>query len=112
MARNSNSEYWKQVIKDQTSSGLVQVKWCEQNDVNIHNFRYWKNKIKRDENSGQKSTTPTWALVTANPDSKSKAPESKTGEIEIQIGKVNMTLRNSVDTNLFSDVIKVLMNYA
>lgn len=66
MARTSNLEYWEQVIADQTNSGLTQSKWCEQSDVNIHNFRYWKSRLKHDENSNHTSSTPTWTLVTAS----------------------------------------------
>ncbi|SHJ99070.1 hypothetical protein SAMN02745975_03396, partial [Geosporobacter subterraneus DSM 17957] len=89
MARTPNQDYWEQVIADQRDSGLTQVKWCEQNDVNIHNFRYWKNRLKRDENSNIISSATTWTLVTASsPTSTVKPSMSGTGEIDIQVGKV------------------------
>lgn len=112
MARAANVEYWQQVIADQENSGLTQAKWCEQNHVNIHNFRYWKNRLQRNENSNHTSSKPTWTLVTASSATSTVKPlESENGEIDIQVGKVKMTLRNSVDPNLLSDILGVLMHY-
>ncbi len=112
MARKSNVIYWEQVIADQRNSGLTQSTWCEQNDVNIHNFRYWKNRLKHDENSNHPSSKPTWTLVTASSATTTIKPsEFESGQIDIQVGKVKMTLRNSVAPNLLSDVLEVLMHY-
>lgn len=112
MKRTSNSQYWEQVIADQTNSGLTQVKWCEQNDVNIHNFRYWKSRIKGNKHSNDTPLKPTWMLVTKSSAAPTIKPsESETGQIDLKVGKVKMTLRNSVDSNLLSNVLEVLMQY-
>lgn len=112
MVRTSNLEYWEQVVLDQANSGLTQTKWCEQNAVKIHKFRYWKSKLKQYKCSNQKSSSPTWTLLTTSPTtSPVESSESKSGKIDIQVGKVKITLQNSVDQNFLSDVLEVLMHY-
>lgn len=49
MSKSSNPELrkkWEQRISDYKESGLTQTKWCEANDVSIHQFKYWSRKIK------------------------------------------------------------------
>lgn len=112
MARNSNPEYWEQILAEQMNSGLTQTKWCEENDVSIHNFRYWKNRLKQKVHPGDKSLSSTWTLLTAKaPNTAFTDTENKTGEIIVQVGEIKMTLQNSVDLNFLSDVLKVLMQY-
>lgn len=46
MNREFNQKKWQEIIDHQRSSGLTQKLWCEANDINIHNFRYWVNRLK------------------------------------------------------------------
>ncbi len=69
MDKKANQQYWKQVMEDQGSSGLTQAIWCERNNVNIHNFRYWKRRLKDEEDSDTNNPDPQWALVTNSPGS-------------------------------------------
>ena len=45
MARKADPDYWQQQLTNQNLSGLTQAQWCEQNNINIHNFRYWRNRL-------------------------------------------------------------------
>lgn len=36
---------WKDLIEQQRTSRLSVQKWCQQNQVNPHTFRYWKAKL-------------------------------------------------------------------
>jgi len=40
---------WARHIETQEGSGLSQRKWCEANQVNHHNFRYWRQRLKRED---------------------------------------------------------------
>ena len=33
----------------QKTSKISQIKWCQENNVNIHNFRYWVGRLKDNE---------------------------------------------------------------
>ena len=37
---------WAVRIKDQAESGLTVRVWCEQNDISIHTYNYWKHQLK------------------------------------------------------------------
>ena len=44
MTKSPNLELrkeWEKRITDCKSSGQTQVKWCESNNISIHQFRYW-----------------------------------------------------------------------
>ncbi len=36
---------WEEHIRKWEASGVSQVEYCRQNDVNIKSFRYWKRRI-------------------------------------------------------------------
>ena len=49
MSKSPNSELrkeWEQRIAAYKESGQTQVKWCEANDISIHQFKYWMKRIK------------------------------------------------------------------
>ena len=36
---------WKNLIEQQRQSGVSVEKWCSQNQIRPHTFRYWKGKL-------------------------------------------------------------------
>lgn len=36
---------WKNLIEQQSHSNLSVEKWCKQNQISSHTFRYWKDKL-------------------------------------------------------------------
>ena len=56
---NENQKRWQTIIEYQIASGQPQIKWCEEHDVNIHNFRYWKRRfVSHGDGSFVRQTTP------------------------------------------------------
>ena len=39
---------WAAKFKEQKASGLTARQWCEQNDLSIHKYNYWKHKLKEE----------------------------------------------------------------
>jgi hypothetical protein len=39
---------WAARFKEQKSSGLTVRQWCEQNQVSIHTYNYWKHVLKEE----------------------------------------------------------------
>ena len=37
---------WAAHFKDQADSGLMVRVWCEQNNISIHSYNYWKHQLK------------------------------------------------------------------
>lgn len=55
--KEMNHEKWAGYVDAQKSSGLPQKKWCAANQVNHHNFRYWRQRLKKE--SAVKEGDPT-----------------------------------------------------
>lgn len=109
MSRKTNSEYWQQVLSTQMSSELTQLEWCEQNDVNIHNFRYWKRRLSSQPETVADLSQTKWALVT---ESKFAAEhETDTSSLLIHVGKATVEVHCKFDSRILSDVVAVLMKY-
>jgi hypothetical protein len=39
--------YWEGMLSKWETSGLSQIEFCRQNDLNRHRFYYWKRRIKK-----------------------------------------------------------------
>lgn len=113
MRKQSNPEYWEQLLSDQLSSGLTQIKWCEQNSINLHNFRYWKKRLSL----GPKvEVDPSecegkWALITPNAKANLIASSPNESSIKIQIGEAVLLVNDSVNLETLSNIVSLLMQY-
>ena len=116
MDKKANQQYWKQVMEDQGGSGLTQAIWCERNNVNIHNFRYWKRRLKDEEDSDANNPDPQWALVTNSPvstqinEDSSLTLASKTG-IVIKSGNLSVEFTGPVNIETLTGVMEFLISH-
>lgn len=39
---------WTSRFSEQKSSGLTVKQWCDQNDISIHAYNYWKHQLKEE----------------------------------------------------------------
>lgn len=44
--KNIGLEYWSRVNSEWESSRRSQLEFCRERNLNIHNFRYWRGRIK------------------------------------------------------------------
>lgn len=108
MSKENNEEKWKDIIATQASSGLTQVKWCQDNDVNLRNFRYWKNRLYSNINTkDNQEEKPTWTIITPS----NKDTKESMQEISIRIGNAQLTIDNNVDKEALDKVVSVLIKY-
>lgn len=100
--KEANQQQWSVRINEQIESGLTQTKWCEENNINVHKFRYWKsrmNKIKGiQSDNGFIAIKPL--IATQN------------SSIRLTIGLASVDVNESANLDLLNDVVKVLMHYA
>jgi len=116
MDKKANQQYWKQVMADQGGSGLTQAIWCQKNNVNIHNFRDWKRRLKDEEDSDANYPNPQWALVTNSPGSiqvnedSSLTLASNTG-IVIKSGNLSVEFTGPVNIETLTGVMEFLISH-
>jgi hypothetical protein len=104
MSKNPNPELrkkWEQRISAYKASGLTQAKWCEANDISIHQFKYWLKKIK--DHQIIRKTNNHWVPVIIE-DPKPEAGES----IQIKVGASSIEVKPGFNPSLLAEVIKVL----
>jgi len=117
MDKKANQQYWQQVMEDQGSSGLTQVVWCQKNNVSIHNFRYWKRRLRDVENLDANNSDPQWALVTNGLDpapikEHSSLPlASKTG-IVIKSGNLSVEFTGPINMEMIRGVMEFFISHA
>lgn len=114
MARKANRKMWEDIISSQKASGLNQANWCNENNVNIHNFRYWVGRFKALSLEKEDYKDSTWAAVVlednSNPQS-SASLKSMNDSLSIRIGKAIIEYNSNVSNEAFDQAVKVLMKY-
>ncbi len=103
MVREKKRKKWQEIIESQKKSGISQIKWCEENNVNIHNFRYWVSRLNASKQPAQ-TGAPVWASVTP----KTKA----TSSIKVSIGCSIIELDENFNPEVLDKIMKVLSRYA
>lgn len=102
LSREKNRQKWSDIIDRQISSSQTQAVWCQENDVNIHNFRYWRRRLQEAPLDDSKIS-----FVTIKP--KEVAIEKS---ITLRIGAAILDITGDVDSGALDSVVQVLMRYA
>ena len=97
-----NQEKWASIIATQQSSGKNQKSWCLENEVNIHNFVYWKKRLA-DKPSSEKSQEPLEQFEWAN-----VVVAEASSDIVIEVGSVRIHLKSNFDEHLLKKLIRTL----
>ena len=101
-SRQANKEKWTTIVEAQQSSGQTQKAWCQENQVNIHKFNYWKKRLTTKSTQDATSEpigTFEWANVVV---------ENFSSEIEIEVGSVRIHLKSNFDEDLLKKLIRTL----
>ena len=111
MSKKANPEYWQQVVLNQSSSELTQHEWCDQNNVNIHNFRYWKRRLELEPKSNHAAdqTETKWAIITHL--ETDIAEQTIKPLLYIHVGKAVVDVSPGFDPESLSTVLSVLMRH-
>lgn len=104
MTPMANRQKWAEIVEKQALSGEFQIPWCKANDVNIHNFRYWKRRLK-EENDSDEDKEPVWVALT-------NTVRSTEGEgISIKVGKASVEVSSDTDMLILEKILQVLMKH-
>lgn len=101
-SKQANQEKWTAIVETQQSSGQTQKAWCQENEVNIHSFNYWKKRLttkSTQEVTSESIGTFEWADVVV---------ENFSSEIEIEVGSVKVHLKSNFDEDLLKKLIRTL----
>ncbi|MDE3838668.1 IS66 family insertion sequence hypothetical protein [Bacillus methanolicus] len=101
MSKAELRKEWELRIADFRNSGQTQSKWCADNNVKLHQLKYWLRKI---ENTNRISTPSSkWVSVTMD----EQYSESK-NTIQITIGQASIEVKPGFDPSFLADVVRTL----
>lgn len=92
---------WQARISDFKSSGQSGAAWCAANQINLHQFYYWKKRLDFDDQPKSQSTN--WLSFEIS--NRSKKPSE---HILIRIGEVAIEIKQGYDPELLLNVIQTL----
>lgn len=94
---------WEQRIANFLSSGQSASKWCAVNEVSIHQFWYWKKRLKTTQDSVEDS--PKW--LSLEMDNSIENPKSR---LVVRVGQASVEVEPGFDPKLLADVVRTLQS--
>ena len=55
MNKEERITHWRTVIKKHATSGLSAAAFCREQDISIHQFRWWKRRFRKDDSQSKES---------------------------------------------------------
>lgn len=106
MSKTEKRILWEKRVSAYKASGLTQMKWCEENDISIHQLGYWLKKF-RSENLTE-TTSHKWLPIKVDHDE--SVPSSSNPSIVVSVGKAKIEVTSDFDPSLLANVVKALSN--
>lgn len=93
---------WEGRITDFTSSGQSGAAWCEANQINLHQFYYWKKRLMSENPTGNQS--PDWVTFEVG-----KPTIDSNDYIRVRVGEVIIEVERGYDSDILLNVIQTLL---
>jgi hypothetical protein len=94
---------WEQRITNFLSSGQSASKWCAANEVSIHQFWYWKKRLKTAQDNIEDS--PRW--LSLEMDDSIENPKSR---LLVKVGQASVDVEPGFDPKLLVAVVRTLQS--
>lgn len=100
----------EKIIASFKSSTASQKAWCEENKIPLSTMTTWLAAERKNIHNGNENKTTTWATVDIIETKENSSLGAKFGVIQMQIGKLNISIGNETDENLINNIIKTLVS--
>ncbi len=95
-----NQRMWESRIAEQVASGLTQKEWCDANDINLHNLRYWKHRLVVSKQ--QASITQRFVAI-----SPIQSQAFTQAPLRLSIGKLAVEIREGID--IYIKILEIVL---
>lgn len=95
-------KHWSNIIKQWSASGLTQVEYCQQNDINLKSFYTWKWQLDNRDKPKTKPKQPKFLPLTLD----NKVADNN--NITITVNGTDIHYRNDTNGTLLLQLIKLL----
>ena len=101
MTRKELRTKWQARIKEFRKSGQSVPAWCKENNVKVHQLRYWLRKETQKQVESTTDKTCSWLPLDLN--------QSDTeSTLTIHVGQASIEVRPGFDPQLLLDVVNTL----
>ena len=107
MSRESLQQEWARRLEEYSASGLSQKEWCQGNDVPMHQFNYWRGKLKQ----GKVARTNPVAAEGENGWWKLEVlpqPTQLQSALDVRVGAATIKVAPGFDAKLLAAVVQAL----
>lgn len=103
MSKTELRAMWEKRIADFLASGQTGSAWCESNEIDIYQFRYWSRKFRLERQS--EPTSVKWVSLQVG-DSTVEDGDS----ITIRVGHASLQVKSGFNPALLRQVVQALAN--
>jgi hypothetical protein len=103
MNRSDLRYKWEQRMANFASSGQSASKWCSANEISIHQFWYWKRRLKTTENTV--SDSPKWLAFEMEDSIENSKPK-----LVVKVGHASLEIQHGFDPKLLAEVVRTLQS--
>lgn len=101
MSKTELRTQWEKRIADFQASGQTGTAWCECNQVNIHQFRYWFRKFQLERQAQPASVQ--WLSVKMD-----DSPVEEDNSLTIRVGQASIQVKSGFNPSLLRQVVQAL----
>jgi len=98
----NQEERWRNLLLEHKATELTIKSFCELNDVNVHQFTYWRNKIERGIVRKKKKKSSFIKVITANPE------PTKYNNFSVEVNKIKINVPINFNHLALTKLIKVV----
>ena len=103
MKKSELRSEWEQRIAHFISSGQSASKWCVANELSIHQFWYWKRRLKTFDTTETDSTK--WMSVVME-----ESVEDSSKFLFVRVGQATVEVKPGFDPALLANVVRTLQS--
>lgn len=103
MKRSDLINEWEQRIASFITSGQSASKWCAVNDISIHQFWYWKKRLKTTQDTFNDSSK--WLALEMD-----ESIEDFKPKLVVKVGQASLEIEHGFDPKLLVDIVRTLQS--
>lgn len=100
-------QLWEQRIKERVQNGMTIGEWCEKNGVSTHRYKYWNQRVRKSQKTGEETTFADITPIISSVDTASQNPVV-TSDFQIFFNSFQVRVPFNFNPNSLAELMKVL----
>lgn len=101
MDKNELRKEWEHRVASYRASGLTQAKWCEENNLALHQLKYWLKRVEGRDSKSKPAVSFTPVVI----DERTPPQNDK---LLINVGDVIIEVKPGFNPTFLADVVRTL----